>query len=254
MKLICLNIWGGKVYEPLKEFMIKHSKDVDIFCLQEVFDNKPGIKSVLHDGAHAKVKYDIFSDIKSWLEDHRGYIHPRQDNEESNAFFIRKNINLEKIDEVYLHGSRNSMGYTNREEFPVIFPVNMEYLTFVKNEKKYLTCNLHGHWTHDGKKDNPVRLEQSRKILDFLKNVNGAKIICGDFNLLPDTQSIKMLENSGLRNLVKEFNITSTRSPLYKGSTPFADYCFVSPDVKVKDFQVLQDVVSDHSPLYLKFN
>jgi hypothetical protein len=200
------------------------------------------------------VKYDIFSELKSWLPEHEGFIHPRQDNEESNAVFIRKDIDLEKIDEIYLHGSRNSMGYTNREEFPVIFPVNMEYLILSENEKKYLVCNLHGHWTHDGKKDNPIRLEQSRKIIEFLKQYDCPKIICGDFNLLPDTESVKMLEDSGLRNLIKEYKITSTRSHYYPKEYPkFADYCFVSPGVNVKDFKVLQDVVSDHLPLYLEF-
>ena len=45
MKLITLNIWGGKVFEPLMEFFRKHAEDTDIFCLQEVFNNPPQIKS-----------------------------------------------------------------------------------------------------------------------------------------------------------------------------------------------------------------
>ena len=75
----------------------------------------------------------------------------------------------------------------------------------------------------------------------------------GDFNLLPDTQSIKKLENFGLRNLVKEYNITSTRTSFYTKSEKFADYAFVSSEIAVKDFKVLPDEVSDHSPLYLEF-
>ena len=38
MKLITLNIWGGHVLEPLLNFMVSHH-DVDIFCLQEVYQN-----------------------------------------------------------------------------------------------------------------------------------------------------------------------------------------------------------------------
>ena len=45
MKLITLNVWGGKVFEPLMDFFKKRAGDTDIFCLQEVFDNPPHIKS-----------------------------------------------------------------------------------------------------------------------------------------------------------------------------------------------------------------
>ncbi|HSE34638.1 MAG TPA: endonuclease/exonuclease/phosphatase family protein, partial [Candidatus Paceibacterota bacterium] len=78
-----------------------------------------------------------------------------------------------------------------------------------------------------------------------------------DFNILPDTESMSILEN-GMRNLVKEFGVESTRTPLYRHySNPeepnYADYVLVSPDVRVTRFEVLPDVVSDHSPLLLEF-
>lgn len=37
MKLLTLNAWGGKMHEPLLEFIGKMAGDVDIFCLQETF-------------------------------------------------------------------------------------------------------------------------------------------------------------------------------------------------------------------------
>ena len=42
MKLVTLNIWGGHLYEPLLDFF-EHNREVDIFCLQEVYcqANKP---------------------------------------------------------------------------------------------------------------------------------------------------------------------------------------------------------------------
>ena len=56
------------------------------------------------------------------------------------------------------------------------------------------------------------------------------------------------------RNLVSEFNITSTRTPLYDKAEPYADYVFVSSGVEVNVFSVLDAVVSDHAPLYLEFS
>lgn len=37
MKLISLNTWGGKVHEPLMDFVCKHAEDTDIFCFQEIY-------------------------------------------------------------------------------------------------------------------------------------------------------------------------------------------------------------------------
>jgi endonuclease/exonuclease/phosphatase family metal-dependent hydrolase len=66
-----------------------------------------------------------------------------------------------------------------------------------------------------------------------------------------------MIERSGIRNLVKEYGVESTRTKLYRRyetGSKFADYIFVSPEVKVNDFKVLPDEVSDHSPLMLDFD
>ena len=63
-----------------------------------------------------------------------------------------------------------------------------------------------------------------------------------------------MLESAGLRNLVAEFGVTSTRTSLYTRPEPFADYVFVSDGIHVRDFRVLTDEVSDHAPLLLEFD
>lgn len=243
MKLISLNIWGGRVYEPLIEFIKKHSQDVDIFCLQEVFDNS-GVPSRIQKEA----RIDIFSDLKRILPEFNAYIHPRQDYEESNAIFTRKNIALEKVGDVFLFGSKNSWVEGDHNTFPV----NMNYVVFNQKGKKFTICNIHGFWKPREKDDSSQSLEQSKNIVEFFKTSAGAKIICGDFNLNPDTKSVKILEEN-MRNLIKEYNITSTRTHFYKGLTQFADYWFVSPEVEVTDFRVLSDVVSDHLPLYLEF-
>jgi len=69
----------------------------------------------------------------------------------------------------------------------------------------------------------------------------------------PDTESMAILETS-MRNLIKENWVDSTRSHLHKGETKFADYVMVSPGVKIERFEVMQDTVSDHLPLFLEFN
>ena len=69
------------------------------------------------------------------------------------------------------------------------------------------------------------------------------------YNLLPGTESVHMLEESGMRNLIREYGVTSTRSSFYTKPEKFADYAFVSSGVSVTDFKVLPDAVSDHLAL-----
>ena len=59
---------------------------------------------------------------------------------------------------------------------------------------------------------------------------------------------------SDMRNLIKDYAITSTRTPFYTKSEKFADYVLVSHGIQVADFRVLDAVVSNHAPLYLEWS
>jgi len=85
-----------------------------------------------------------------------------------------------------------------------------------------------------------------------MNKFDGEKILCGDFNLNPNTQSVSILDR-GMKNLIKNFKITSTRSSLYKKDEKFADYMIVSNGINIVNFKVKEDLVSDHLPLYLEF-
>lgn len=114
-----------------------------------------------------------------------------------------------------------------------------------------IIANVHGLWNGKGKSDTEGRLEQGRRIHDFIERHPEQIIIVGDFNLDPDTKSLAITE-AGMRNLIKEYGITSTRTSLYTKEGKFADYALVSPGVNVLDFKVLPDEVSDHAALYLE--
>lgn len=251
MKLLSLNIWGGQVHEPLIKFIKEQSKTVDVFCFQEMLNGKSGQKSeVLFNAPNAVI--DIYSQFKDILPEFNCYFASAQD-EEGLSISIRKNIKVLKEEDFFIHRFKNSLENKNAETLGR----NLESIEFLNNEKKFTIINLHGLWAHSGKGDTPDRLEQSRKIINFLDKRDGAKILCGDFNLLPNTKSIAILEKE-MRNLVREFKIKSTRSSLYSGfldkNDRFADYIFVSKDVKVLNFKVLLNEISDHLPLLLEFD
>jgi len=137
------------------------------------------------------------------------------------------------------------------------FKKNLLWAIFRSEGKERLVATVHGIWVKDSREDTPERLQQSEIIKDLLGKYKNNKILCGDLNLLPNTKSIKMLED-GLTNLVKEYGIQTTRTQLKKHmnqdkeAEEFADYMFTSPDIKVKDFKIMPEEVSDHFALMVE--
>jgi len=260
MKLLSLNIWGGKIHDPLINFIKKYSQDVDIFCFQEVF------KSPLRGYISREIYADIYSDLEDILKGYNVFFKPVQDGfdikgpvdfeiTQGQATFVKDTIKVDSHEQVFLCGARNNAVPDNKNSIPAAMLCTRISL----GRKKYTICNVHGFSYPGEKLDTEERIKQSQKILNFLKREKGSEIIlCGDFNLMPETKSIKMIEEQ-LENLIKKFNIENTRSNLsYYANTPdaqkFADYTFVGPKIKVDDFKVLPNEVSDHLAMYLDFD
>jgi endonuclease/exonuclease/phosphatase family metal-dependent hydrolase len=251
MKLITLNTWGGRVDGPLKTFFDHYCKEVDIFCLQEIFHDKK--RSFANAKGVPGWRENLFYEISDLLEGYQGFFRPFVHNAFGLASFVKSDIHLLEEGDVFV--------YKEREHVPHIDDSanhgrNIQFLKLKHKGKLFTIINFHGLWNGKGKTDTEDRLNQSRRIVEFAKTISGPKILCGDFNLLPDTESIKILENMGMRNLVKEYAVTNTRTPLYPRahiSSTYADYILVTSGIQVNDFRVLKDVVSDHAPLFIDF-
>ena len=241
MKLITLNIWGAHIRDPFLTF-IKNHNDIDIFCFQEVYHNAPQKVS----NESRPVSLNIFSELQRLLPEHKGFFRPAVDNIYGIATFVKKEIDVIKEGEIAIHINEN---------YPGTGPThsrNLQWLECQINQQIYAILNVHGLWNGKGKSDCPERIAQSERIRKFMDTLNAPKILCGDFNLRPDIESMKIIEQ-GMNNLIKTFNITSTRTSLYPKPEKFADYVLTSPEIIVKQFAVLQDEVSDHAPLLLDF-
>lgn len=260
MKIVFLNIWGGKVFDPLMEFVKQSASDTDFFCFQEIFDS-PEAREVSWGG-----RANVLAELIGALPDFTAYFAPavkgfdgdnRVDFELSLgiAIFSRKAVKVNSYNTFIISGA--DWGWP-QQATPVCFPHNLQCVGFDRNGQGYTLVNLHGIAYPGSKLDTPERLAQSRKIVEFLKGEEGEKILGGDFNLMPNVESIQMIERAGMRNLIKEFNISTTRSMFSYARYPetdrqyFSDYVFVSPGVGVNDFRVPQISTSDHLPLVLE--
>ncbi len=238
MKAISLNIWGGKVTGPLLAFIEAH-KDVDVFCFQEVFDHGRSLYPSQQD-----IVGDIFSRIAALLPEHKGYFQDHMNDDHGLAIFVRRSLHHTDYGVHFVIGGYDDFIPKDAESEP-------KFIQYIVVDG-VLISHMHGRWKRVGKIDTPDRLVQSRNARAFVSRFD-RRIFMGDLNLSPDTESIAILED-GMRNLIRENKIKTTRSSLYGKENPYADYCFVSPSVAVKDFKVLPDEVSDHMALYVEFS
>lgn len=246
MKILSLNTWGGRAgHAGIVDFLKKHS-DVDIFCLQEIWQG--GEEHALEWSENMDTA--MFTKITNALPDYVGFFRPHWGDFFGLAMFVKKDLKIKEEGEVFVFRNKENVN----EGWGATHPRNLQYVTVETPTGPVTVLNLHGLWTGGGKDDNEDRITQSTNILNFIKNIPNSIVLCGDFNLLPETKSLKMFEESGLRDLIKEFNITSTRSSHYKKPIKFADYAFVSKEIHVNDFKVLPDEVSDHLALMVDVN
>lgn len=242
MKLISLNIWGGHIETPLVDFFDTY-KDVDVFCLQEVYHNAPEKVSTCNN----TLSLHIFDKIAKALPEHKGYFRPVVGDVYGLAIFAKKELAVVEENETWIHKWPDFPGKGPKHQR------NIQWLTFQRHEKAYTIFNVHGLWNGMGKTDTTDRIAQSKRIHEAVNAVDTPnKILCGDFNLKPDTKSLQ-IASEGLIDLIKTHGITSTRTSYYPKEERFADYIFTSPSITTHAFSVMSEEVSDHAALLLDF-
>ncbi len=255
MKIMSLNIFGGKWLEPLLLLLEGYRGEIDIFCFQEVFDTDTKRREIAW-----SARADIFKIIEKALPEFQGFFAPAESGYDyagavdfnlsfGLAMFVKKTIVVEQCADVEIFTkempAEHIYGSLSRK--------TLQYALVEDKGEMLFVGNVHGLWAKDtDKRDLHERIMQSWKIHSFMYyGIKCPKVLCGDFNLRPDTVSLKMLEID-MVNLIKKYEITSTRSSLYTKACKYADYILVSPDIPVKHFEVLQVEVSDHLPLVVE--
>lgn len=221
MNLTFLNTWHGGLGVELRQYFESQLGTTKVFCLQETA--LPGRQAY----------EDVFADYSPFYAEKISHLCHY-----GNTIYVHKSLKV--IESGVLLQDIEHGGLAN-------------YVKVSDGDDQYYICNVHGVPRPGHKLDTPERLEQSRELVKFFKFKENV-IIGGDFNLLPETDSVTILEKAGFRNLIKEYDIKTTRNEISYGMYPdniqyYADYTFISPDVRLKNFTVPDIVVSDHQPL-----
>lgn len=243
--MITLNTWGGRAgLAGIKTFVEKH-QNVDVFCLQEIWQTHD---TSLIEAMDERLVTNLLEEIAASLPGFRFYFRPQYRNIYGLATFVRNEITVIEEGELFVfkeQGFENPVAIGNHAR-------NIQYITLKTLTGPVTVINFHGLWNGQGKTDTADRILQSQKIAGFINTLNNPCVLAGDFNLSPETQSLKILCDVCPRNLVNEFGVTSTRTSHYQKPGKFADYVLCNK-IDVADFEVLPDEVSDHAPLLASF-
>jgi len=246
MKIIQINGWQGKLLPFLLPFMQKGNPD--ILCMQEVtFSNVKAAKLPILGlldygetvGKHFSDYY--FSPLFSFQA-----LGAKVDY--GNAVFSKHR--LEKKETVFVNNSYKSNETAKNFTKNI---VNLQLVSLKIDSKILSVSNHHGFHELDPLGSNHST-EVMNKAIRHLKHTRSPIIVCGDFNINPQSPAMKEVRVLGLRNLTVESGTKSTLSKIhYAKKQVVCDYIFVSEDVKVKNFKVSEEIVSDHKALILEF-
>lgn len=256
MRLLSLNIWAASRGQILFDYLKEQAPGTDVFCFQEVTDAPAASPD-----RHGDARIHLLDELKAllpgfvpyYVPTYKGFSLGKKVEFEMNfglATFVKAGINVVGSGSDYIFGSYDTKIDENFQNEPK----SILRVTCKVKGKLLHVYNVHGMWYPGTKVDSPERLLQSQKILAIMEQQQGAKILCGDFNLNPDTKSFAMI-GSVYRDLIRDFKITNTRNKIswdrHNTIQHFADFTFVSSDVEVNSFEVPYNEVSDHLPMIL---
>lgn len=242
MKLLSLNVWQGR----LERVLLKHLEtlDMDFACMQEAID-LPGkslglVTSYQRVGKSLGLEQHFFSKLISTKLGSKSMTFGN---------VIYSHIPFAQTSTVFTRGEHSEKYDFDNDDYNIRA---FQHALVDVNGKKLNILNHHGHHINEHKLGDEETERQVSEILDYVKELEGAVILCGDFNLSPESQSIKSIEAS-LHNLSVANSLQTTRSTLtYKKEV--CDYIFVNDAVRVNGFKMDSTIISDHNALILDFD
>ncbi len=262
---MCLNGWGGKLSDALLPYVSREAPDV--LCLQEVVHSPATDKDWLtyRDGDHIlPQRANFFREVCHALPDHVAIFCPAaqgvlwdDDAEIASqwglATFVHKSLPIIGQVQGFVHKTYSPDGYGDHPRSRSAHAVRV----FDHGVgRTFSITHMHGLRDLNGKMDTPERAAQAHRLLELSHAVSepgDLRVICGDFNVEPESETLRILKGAGFVDLVTSRGFESTRNTQYKKPGRFADYLLVNDEKAVRSFDVIHDPeVSDHCPLLLE--
>lgn len=242
MKLMQLNMWGGKLLQPLLRLLAEEKPD--ILCLQEAIDLK---------GTNART-FGTIEEVLAATHYAHHYFSP--------VFGFRIMHHMGQLGNCIMSKYpfvHTATTFTTGEYQPDLDTAessadirNFQHATFEHAGKLVNILNYHGCHVPGSKDGSAIITRQTQQVADYVKVLDGPVLLSGDLNLHPHSTSLKVL-NDLLENLCLTHSVKTTRTPAAKRAEEVCDYIFVNDAVKVRTFAACDEMVSDHKALILEF-
>lgn len=212
--------------DDLLRYIRDKSQDVSVFCFQESYEIRDVLEETLRgtfNGYHVSK--------------------PTTDEVFRVSTYVRKGIGVEAAETLF--ETNLDMGVALRCAVRMAGGVRVD------------VTNVYGVPQPGHKLDTPERLRLTRELIKQGKESESRQVLIGDFNLLPEAQSVREFAENGYQDLIEDFKIPTTRNERAWKRYPdnpqlFADYAFVRGEGMAYDLAVDNVMVSDHLPLRLK--
>jgi len=247
LSFLQLNINADNFWDNLIPFLTKNN--FDILQLQEI----AGKESI---SGNIATKRDVFAELNKIFGeryDSELAISQRYTSSPSSYFgvatFYRKKFQLVEKNIITLY-ERTTPFPSDAQSYEKVGR-NLLHLTLSIDGKTISFLNTHLAWAKTTK-EQPHQTQQGEILFNYLQTVPSPFIFSGDFNIDPEQPLIKKF-NSLAKNLIDEYHIVNTLNPRkHRAQVLFppgaaVDYIFVTEDLAVKNFAVLENEdISDH--------
>ncbi|MFO6466038.1 endonuclease/exonuclease/phosphatase family protein [Jannaschia sp. KMU-145] len=265
MQIMSLNAWGGACHDALVPYLAETAPH--ILCLQEVVHtpDAPAPWLTYRDGAHVlPQRADILSDVARALPDHVAIFCPAAQgvlwhgeaavpSRWGLATFVHRRLPIVAQAQGFVHKGYEPDGYGDHPRSRSAHAVRVW-----DHDAGQGVCVTQMHGLRDpsvGKADTAARAIQADRLValsDRAAEAGDRVVICGDFNVEPESETLARLTRAGLTELVTAGGFDGTRTSLYSKPGRFADYMCVDDPNAVLAFEVVRSPeVSDHCALLL---
>jgi endonuclease/exonuclease/phosphatase family metal-dependent hydrolase len=257
-----VNTWGGALADELIAWL--PGSGADVVCLQEV-TRTSGLTgwTRFEDGERAlPQRADLFDDVRSAMPRHQaiflasdsGPVYDdtggRHRQDFGLATLVAEQLPVVGVDSTFVHGQ-----FVDHVEWTVADRPRIALAVCTVDRdagRSVWVVQVHGLRDPAGKADSAARRGQAERLAELVRRVRTPQdlvVVCGDFNLLPDSETFEILAEVGLTDLV---GAADTRTSHYPKPVRHASYLLVSDVAAVERFEILAGPeVSDHRALIL---
>ncbi len=240
MKILQLNVWMGKIEGNLRRFL--EQNDFDLICMQEVMasdDTATHLSRLCFDRdqiiSASRLPYSFFS--------------PNWRSRLADGHLMLGNLILSRFPFTSTTTEFTSGSFQDDMILGEKVGNNLN-LQIVEFENGLTVVNHHGFW-----RPNPIGDQETiaafEHVANLVRPLSGPLVMAGDFNIIHDSPAFRPLDF--LRDLTDEYHIETTLSGIKVADPVACDHILVNDQIKIQDFQVLPDLVSDHLAVVAEF-